>query len=246
MPTLGDRIKRARHERQMSQSELAGLLGVGRSVISNWEHNVNQPLGDKLIHLCQALDLSAAYVLDYYGGETSALAGEDEETLHKLHKLDSLGQHIVSMVLNLEYKRCLANERNRTKKSARRTRPIRFVPLPVSAGYGARLEEEPCEAIDIPLTPESREADFVLHVVGDSMEPEFHDGQLLLVQQTEVVPPGELGVFAVNGEGYFKRCGIGQLESLNPAYSPIPLNEWDKVRTFGRVIGVTERVSEES
>ena len=43
---------------------------------------------------------------------------------------------------------------------------------------------------------------------GDSMEPEFHDGQIAWVLQQESVANGEIGIFALNGEAYIKKLQV--------------------------------------
>ena len=47
----------------------------------------------------------------------------------------------------------------------------------------------------------------------------------------------KIGVFVLNGESFIKKMGKGCLISLNPAYSPIQLREFDSVRCAGKVIG---------
>ena len=60
---------------------------------------------------------------------------------------------------------------------------------------------------------------------GDSMEPEFHDGQIAWVLQQESVANGEIGIFALNGEAYIKKLQNDKdgifLISLNEKYAPI-------------------------
>ena len=46
---------------------------------------------------------------------------------------------------------------------------------------------------------------FGVRISGDSMEPEFHDGQIAWVLQQESVANGEIGIFALNGEAYIKK-----------------------------------------
>jgi transcriptional regulator with XRE-family HTH domain len=41
--TFGERIKQLRKSRKLSQSELAEIIGVGKSAISTWELNQNTP-----------------------------------------------------------------------------------------------------------------------------------------------------------------------------------------------------------
>jgi repressor LexA len=41
-------------------------------------------------------------------------------------------------------------------------------------------------------------------VSGNSMEPVYHDGQIVWVQQCESLAIGQVGVFIYDGEGYLK------------------------------------------
>ncbi len=52
----------------------------------------------------------------------------------------------------------------------------------VSAGSGYDLNDpDAWNVINVPDTPEAREADFALTVEGDSMEPDYSDGDIVLV-----------------------------------------------------------------
>ena len=51
------------------------------------------------------------------------------------------------------------------------------------------------------------------------------------------VSEGEIGIFLLNGDGYIKRLGHGELLSLNPNYAPIPLHDYDNLRCQGRALG---------
>ena len=55
------------------------------------------------------------------------------------------------------------------------------------------------------------------------------------------VNEGEIGIFFLNGEGYIKRLGRGELVSLNPEYQPIRLHDYDNFRCQGRVLDKLER-----
>ena len=104
----------------------------------------------------------------------------------------------------------------------------------VRAGYGAlAFEEDYGKEYACVKDPENY---FFLVVKGDSMEPRFHDGDILMIQKTETLELGEIGVVIMEGEGYVKQIGPGQLISLNPRYAPIPIT--DNVCITGRVTGV--------
>lgn len=115
---------------------------------------------------------------------------------------------------------------------------IKLFNLPASAGTGEPLSDDRYELIDIPETDLNQTADFALKVSGDSMEPKFHDGDIILIKRQQEIAVGEIGVFIKDGEGYVKKFGGNCLISLNTNYKPIPLNE--ETRCVGIVIGKTK------
>ncbi len=116
-------------------------------------------------------------------------------------------------------------------------RSIGLYDMPVSAGVGEFLADSTREDIVIPDDPRTAEADYALRIRGDSMEPKYHSGDILLIQTAESVEAGELGIFVLDGSGYFKKYGGDHLISLNPAYPPILLKDFDSVACCGRVVG---------
>lgn len=108
---------------------------------------------------------------------------------------------------------------------------------PASAGLGSWLNDDvPLEWITVTRNEKTTEADFMLEVRGDSMQPKYFDGDKVLIKETSSIYEGEIGVFIINNESYIKKMGRGELISLNSAYEPIKLTEYDDVRCVGRVI----------
>lgn len=102
MPSLGDRIREARESKGLLQAELASQINVKSSaVISNWEKGINKPDADKLVRLCEALDVSPAYMLDYFGPNFTA-APSEQDIILKYRQLDTYGKALIDMVLHLE------------------------------------------------------------------------------------------------------------------------------------------------
>lgn len=67
------------------------------------------------------------------------------------------------------------------------------------------------------------------------MEPVFYNGDMLLIEMTDDITTGEIGIFLMENESYVKKLGDGELISLNPEYGNIPLTEGSKC--MGKVIG---------
>lgn len=126
-------------------------------------------------------------------------------------------------------------------KPSTKTIIIPFYRTPASAGTGSWLNDDtPVEYTNVPKTEKSSTADFMLEVRGDSMQPKFFDGDRVFVKHSESIYEGEIGVFILNSESYIKKMGKGELISLNPAYNPIKLTEYDDIRCAGKVIGTLD------
>ena len=118
-------------------------------------------------------------------------------------------------------------------------RTIRLYELGVSAGTGNFMDNEAFEEIEtdefVPI-----EADFAVHITGDSMQPLFQDKQIVYVQKNVELEDGDIGIFVFNGEAYCKKLMKNKkgtaLISLNKKYDPIPIDENSAISVLGKVI----------
>lgn len=122
-----------------------------------------------------------------------------------------------------------------------RRKDIRLYDLPVSAGVGEFLSENGGTTISIPVNERTAHATYALRISGNSMEPRYQSGDVLLVEACTSVNVGELGIFVLDGSGYFKEYGGESLISFNPAYEPIWLKDFERVECCGRVVGKLKR-----
>jgi phage repressor protein C with HTH and peptisase S24 domain len=118
------------------------------------------------------------------------------------------------------------------------TRKIPLFSQPASAGAGIYLDNNEADMLSILDIPEYREADMAIRVNGDSMKPNYKNGDIVLVSQQPSLDIGEIGVFIYNGEGYIKKLEKQGLVSLNPKYSTIKVKELGSFETVGRVLCV--------
>lgn len=108
----------------------------------------------------------------------------------------------------------------------------------VSAGTGTFLDGDEYEMYSSPDIPEA--ATFGVYVDGDSMEPKYHNKDLIWIEQTQMLEDGEIGIFYLDGNAYVKKFQNNRLGtyliSLNKKYNPIPVTENSTFKIFGRVL----------
>lgn len=257
MATLGSRIKKARENIGMSQGELAISIGIKPSsgVISNWERDLNKPDAEKIVKLCEVLNISAAFLLDYYGKSTIEFNQSEINYIEKYRSLDDTGKKRIDYDLEEEIKRIekirtqqkqLQDQQDHIHQLEQRivTEVARRIAVPLygkfaSAGDGAYLFDDiPTEKIKVLDTPTARKADFVIGVNGDSMEPDYCDGEKVFVEKTADLEIGDIGIFLKGSDCYIKELGADRLISHNKAHGDIWPDE--EIRTIGKVIGKVE------
>ena len=152
------------------------------------------------------------------------------------HALSSEDQEIIQW--EMEAIRSRREEKSRAAgESSRKIISLYRSSLGVAAGFSAPLDAAQGETIDLYQDDLTTKADEVIAVSGESMEPTFEDRDLVLVQHTQELREGEIGVFLVDGEGYIKEFCSSGLFSHNPAYAPMMFSEHSDVRVLGRVLG---------
>ena len=235
MKLIGEKIKAARMERGLTQVQLAKMIGEKTgTVINNWESANSRPAIDKIPSICQALHITPDYLFNITGEHPSV---DEMSMVKKYRKLDSFGKSAVDAVLNVEFDRMLSIQ---PKKQRARMLKFDFYNYPASAGTGNFLETETPEDIWVKEVAEAEDADYVIPITGDSMEPTYHGGDKVFVEKCSTIEVGEIGIFVVNGEAYIKELGEKCLISHNSAYKPIKLTANDSVYCCGRVLGVVE------
>ena len=236
MSFIGEQIKKYRNIKGMTQQDIADALGESSGrVIYNWEKGIGRPDCDKLARLCDLLGVSADELI---GCKSMAQRPTATEwgTLQKYRALDEHGKEVVDYLIDSEYKRVTAL----TRKPKPRMLKIDWFAQPASAGTGNFLDSDLAEELLVPESAEAEQADFVISVGGDSMEPTYHDGDKVFVEKCDAVDVGEVGIFVVNGDVYIKELGNQCLISHNEKYNLIRIGENDSVYCCGRVIGIVE------
>ncbi len=261
METYIDRIKQIKSQKKLTNEQLAERSGIPLGTLSKLLAGMSDsPKLSNIVAICNVLDCSVDYIVTGAPENTNnyTLASEEIEMVENYRRLDSWGKALADTVIAKELERAQSSEQTTAEAEvaapARILRPvgsagryageraggkrsIRLYELPVSAGVGVYLDDTRAESIRIPAGEATADADYALRISGDSMEPKYHNGDIILVQNTDSVEGGELGIFLLDGCGFFKVYDGTRLLSLNPAYAPIQLKDFADVQCKGRVVG---------
>lgn len=265
-----DRIKARKSEKKVTNEQLAEMTGIPLSTLSKILAGFSDsPKLANIVAICDALDCSVDYAISGIPENTNnyTLAPDEMRFIEDYRKLDLHGREILRVVLDKEAER-LSVEAFVSAASPRAKiltgggigmgvgkvragmvrstvgfdkRRIPLYSLPVSAGPGEYLDGFDSEEITIPDNAKTSSADYALRINGDSMEPKYRDGDIILVENCDAVEVGEPAIYMLDGSGYFKIFGGDRLISLNKEYGEILLKQFEEVYCGGRVVGKLKR-----
>lgn len=232
----GQILKELRVNKGLKQTDIAEMLGITPQAYQRYEYGTSEPNADGFSALAEIYGVSTDYLLGRESNPKRLNQRDEELEAAFIDVYRSLPENVRKDILNGIKDTVLSMYSPQPQCIS-----IQYIDAAASAGLGELLSDyEDAETVLVPLTPESRKADFVLRVHGDSMEPMYSDGDHVLVKQQDAIGVGEIGIFAQGGEGYIKELGAGVLRSLNKKYPEIPLD--DTSRCFGVVLGKTELI----
>lgn len=251
---LKDNLKLLREKNNLTKKQVADAIGVTERAYITYEYGQRDVSTETLQRLA-----------DFYRVTTDYLLGRPEATppenpIDQIPTVDEMERDLFREWLTLDKSArtafldvlrniVAADNQRKMDAEARRTAIVHTCPIQislhkVSAGTGYDLEDgDAWKTIDIADTETARNADFGLEVEGDSMEPKYHDGDIILVKKTPAVDVGDDCVYMINGAGYVKQYGGDRLISLNKDYEDIYFHDYDydSIHCVGKVIGVAER-----
>ena len=82
---IGEKIRNAREDMDISQSEISKLIPMNQSNYSKIERGIQEPSMEQLRRICQILKLDPKYLLDL--GEYESISADDIKLLSDVKKL---------------------------------------------------------------------------------------------------------------------------------------------------------------
>lgn len=238
-------VKELRLSKNLTMEQLAEELGKTKSTISKWEKGTRSP---KIYEIEE--------IAKFFGVEPKKMMFGDNSTPTnpQVELIPSTLQKITSTSSQLEHKRQLnvldyAETQLEQQNTVESNKDIveepqatyytyNYYDHAASAGTGQYLNDVQVETIELPV---DYDADFVIPVYGDSMEPEYHSGDYVFVKLSVELVDGDIGVFEYYGDAYIKQLVINAegafLHSLNSKYDDIPIDKDSDFRIIGEVMG---------
>lgn len=232
MRTLGEIIAKHRKQMGLSQVDISKMLGtygihITNKAVSTWEKDAAEPSCSVLLLLCKILNITDIYG-DHYG----------ENPDNPLSSLNEEGKAKALEYIELLKKSGMYEPVQATIIPFRRS--IRLFDIPASAGTGSFLDSDDFTMLEVGEEVPA-EADFGIRISGDSMEPQFINGQIVWIHQQDTLTDGEIGIFYLDGDAYCKKLKDDTeglfLVSLNKKYDPIPIKAETNFKVFGKVVG---------
>lgn len=225
----------------MSRAELAALLGISPSAVSNYEKSISFPREDVILRLfdCLRTDPNTLFQDSFHSGGQVPTRSE-RQLLERYRGLSPLGKETVQSVAEAL---CAYRDDLESSRPQKEPRPIPLYHSPAAAGYAAPVFGEDFDYIDV-ADDVPAAAEFAVRIQGDSMAPFIADGDLVYVNH-DPLQAGDVGIFCVDGDIFCKQyykdpAGVVYLFSLNRARADadviLPPASGRTLVCFGRVI----------
>ena len=237
---LQDILKELRQKHNVTAKTVAEAVGILPDTYRSYETGRREPNLKTLVQIADYFQVTTDYLLGRAPQldpmklliSQTDLSPEAQEEIYM-----SLPQEAQAIVLTV-----MRMLRENRKKQEKQSRPLIWIKKhqnKAAAGFGYNLSDsDEWEEIQVVDSPEAQRADFAVEVDGDSMEPDFRNGDIALIKFDPDVPVGEVGLFVLDGMGYIKERGKKKLISRNPEYPDIE----GEARCIGLVIGIAETV----
>lgn len=254
---MGSRLIELRKEKGYTREEFAEVIGISKYTLRNYELEKTDPGHTFLKQMSDFFNVSCDYLMGVteerekmtsYSLKSSEYSMVEKYRLISTHSPD--GAVVVDTVLDRECE--IAKKLKEQKEKLEKIQKVdmevaeEIVPTRLWAYYGkiaaAGTSVEFSDMIagtkEYPINEMNQNADYVIGVNGDSMEPEYYDGDIVFVEKTTHVSNGDVGIFQKDNNIYIKKAGENGLVSLKAGY-PIITSE-DGVRVLGKVLGKAE------
>ena len=256
---LGELLKSYRTEHKLSMDSFCELSDLTKGYISMLEKNEHPkskkpivPSYDTIEKIAKGMQISTEDLIDMLDDEQEIQINATPDLLSK-SPIQSIYDQLEpprqrKVITYAEKLRDEQEERRKAKINEVSENVIRLddyrqtsqrrVTGVVSAGSGSMQDDDLDMEVSFYEDEIPDDYDAIAYVVGNSMEPKIKNGDYLFIKNTPQVDFNTIGIFQVDGANYVKKLRQGYLESLNPDYEDIHLDESNDIRTIGEVVSI--------
>ena len=242
---VGSRIVAARDLSGMKAKELAAILGITTSRLSNWENGISGISAEYIFKISDALGVTSDYLIGLSNTPREIapelISMQMFQTVVTMRQLNNDGQDKV-----LDQAKLLKHSGLYDAEKAIEFNEDQFVALytagSAAAGSAFAYGDE-ITNYRVIMTTEIPKHDFTIDVVGDSMFPTIYDGDIVFVKRAADHVDKRIYVLDIDGETVIKRVIFGNnqitLLSDNPEWKDriVTGQELASTRILGEVIG---------
>lgn len=234
---IGEKIKDYRKQKGWTQLELGKKIGLGKNAISNYEKGFRTPKKDTMFALAEAFNIS----IDDLFPPTSTK--DTPETAQ--NDRDELLEELTTNYTKLDKQRknkLVYTSRELVEEMTASVEEELFeyhVYEKLSAGIGTAYFED--RNYDVVYFDEEIDHDLASWVYGDSMEPDYLNGSVVLIKGTGFDYDGAIYAVDWDGQSYIKKVykekdGL-RLVSLNKKYADKFAPYDEEPRIIGKIVG---------
>ena len=234
---IGENIKQYRLQNGWTQQELGTKIGISKNAIGNYEKGFRSPKKDTMFDLANAFNISIDDLFPPIQKDSSSPTSSIQ-TIY-----DELNPPRQVKVLNYA-KRQLNEQKNEEETKENEVSEViqlysyDYYDHPASAGTGQYLNDVRVERIELPV---DIDADFVIPIKGDSMEPKYMNGEVVLIKETGFDYDGAIYAVDWDGQTYIKKVykekdGL-RLVSINSKYKDKFAPYDEDPRIIGKIVG---------
>ena len=255
---LGELLKSYRTEHKLSMDAFCELSDLTKGYISMLEKNEHPkskkpivPSYDTIEKIAKGMQISTEDLIDMLDDEQEIQINATPSLLSKspiqsiYDKLEPPRQGKVLTFAERQLKEQNEEETKINEVSENiirlddyRQTTYRRVTGVISAGSGSIQDDDLDMEVSFYEDEIPDNYDAIAYVVGNSMEPKIKNGDYLFIKNTPQIDYNTIGIFQVDGANYVKKLRQGYLESLNPDYEDIHLDESNDIRIIGEVVSI--------
>lgn len=232
---FGERLVALRKERGLTRDTFAEEIGISKYTLRNYELNKNEPGSDFLRIVSDYFDVSIDYLLGTTEEKEKVtkyqLKRSEYDVIEKYRLLRHQEQEDIISILDM-----LVEKSDMAKELEDES--VEFAYFGKIAAAGTFIDSFSMlmknRIIRVKPDENTSKADICVSVSGDSMNPMYYDGDVLLIKLQSSVEYGDIGIFQCDNGIYVKQYMKDGFKSLNKDYDDLV---GEKIICLGKVVG---------